>query len=527
MSLLSILKRFFSILVLPGDKATVKKHALAALVKHIARNGPHWYEPWSDRLTAEIIPLFDRLADSAKRVAAVLDRTIGGGIEDAQRVESRLVDAVLHQTGSSLAASGFDAVYADASTRHVPDLVATMDQLFQERLKGLRSSLMGALVTDYRTILRLSALCRYRYEDIPGLFQTTGGMAKYRSKLDGSMAVQYLEDLYFLAHGLVFDGSVMKVLLLIHEAAGMLDYDSDQLTADLQVIGASITGPLQDDALKAVIRAIHSDPFYEPAVDMETYDIVKVIAERLSGQYALRRAVMIEQLTTQALEARTKAVFGETMLLDVSGWTQAESVILSGAGFPQLPHIRALSVVKSFLFSSYADRIRPVISLVVVDLDFADVEFRRTLSDMADAVSGIRQEIAGFEQFITSPGNSEFLRYVLLAQQESLDSTGMRSANRAVQLAREQADRIMQSAFSKIGSLSDGLGALVEDIKSREPHLVYRVAFSDQKRQDIIKRMFAVNDSLAAVLDLLRMLSMDYDHARHSFAARQALAAAG
>ena len=257
------------------------------------------------------------------------------------------------------------------------------------------------------------------------------------------------------------------------------------------------------------MRAIQTDPDFELREDEAKIDIRAAAAERAKAAYTERRTIMAERLAREALDSRVRAVFGDSPLLPVQGWTEELSAALSSAQLPKLSCMRPLSVVKSFLLSAYFPRIRPSITAAVVDLDFSDRIVRTALSDEADAASRLSEEIGAFEESVSEHGRSDFSRLVVSLASGQADLAGKLPARRVVEEANAAADRIVQDAFTRFGDLRERLDSIRDDLKSRRGEIVANAAVVNIHKSEIPRKVEEAANLLALALDLLRMLAVD------------------
>ena len=242
----------------------------------------------------------------------------------------------------------------------------------------------------------------------------------------------------------------------------------------------------------------------------------KTVIERLGSEYGRRRAALAESIRAEAIAGMLRTLFGGTELHPVAGWTDAESATLIDNGLQGLSNLNSITALKSFLPFRYADRIRPMISKAIVELDYADTDFRRSLSDRADAVDKLRTMLDDFEVSVMIPGQSGYARYLTALREGSLDASGLRSAARAVEAVKLKADALIQAAFSELGALSVHLLALKDDSRCNDPRILYKIASLDQRRRSITDNVAEEAKMLVSFLDLLRMLSVDRDRAKQS-----------
>jgi hypothetical protein len=516
MVLISIFKRFFSMIVFPGDPEMARKRALASLVREILKTGPQWYEPWSDRLTIDFATAVERISAATIRADSLFSHTIMGDEKERKKIEEGLINTALSKDGITLSDLSFPSIQAAVDGYNSPDLLVDMDVIFRERIGALNSQSVAEVVSGHASLLRLASFCTYRFNDISIGFTSAKKGGKLLSRIPATDLLPALEDLYFLTAGFQSLMELRTLYLSLVELSGQIDYTPAQAATDVRTILEAITGSLKDTLLLKVIRAIRSDPYFEPAVDTGGSDIKKKLIDRLSSEYGRRRVALTESIRAEAINAMLKQLFGGVELLSIAGWTEAESATLMDAGMQGLSNLTSMAALKSFLRFSYADRIRPVISNAIVELDFSDTDFRRSLSDRADNVDKLQTALGEFEANVMIPGQNNYARYLMALRDGSLDAPGHRSAARAVESVKAQADMVMQGAFSELGALSVHLLAMKDDIKGHDPCILYRISPLDQRRRRIAESLTEVTKELVSFLDLLRLLSMDRDRTKQA-----------
>ncbi|HCM25327.1 MAG TPA: hypothetical protein DIC34_02060 [Treponema sp.] len=512
MLIATFLRRFFTVFFQFGSSNASSKRALSALFDEISRRGPSWYEPWTDRLDAELAEAVERARRSCARMSKVYLPTMDGRPEAVAAAADAVLNRALAGDSAdpdSLASLSFEAIRAEVPEIDSPDAIESMDRIFKERLGAFRSEAALRAASGYRTNARLASLCRYDFAELLDPFAPKQPGTKGRRKTSGAPLASALADLHFLVSGLKTDGEARDVFLALRDQADTADYPAELAGLDYDLLAAAVTGPLRADGLGRTVRAIQTDPDFELREDEAKIDIRAAAAERAKAAYTERRTIMAERLAREALDSRVRAVFGDSPLLPVQGWTEELSAALSSAQLPKLSCMRPLSVVKSFLLSAYFPRIRPSITAAVVDLDFSDRIVRTALSDEADAASRLSEEIGAFEESVSEHGRSDFSRLVVSLASGQADLAGKLPARRVVEEANAAADRIVQDAFTRFGDLRERLDSIRDDLKSRRGEIVANAAVVNIHKSEIPRKVEEAANLLALALDLLRMLAVD------------------
>jgi hypothetical protein len=527
MVVLDWLKRLLSLLSLPGDPERAAKRGLAALLRDIERRGPRWYHPWSNRLDRRLAADFAGLKATAERMGTIYRTTIDQAPEAARPVLERLAERLLAGEGLNLAGLRFDRLRRDAaeSAAAAPggpgadDELEAVDALFKRRLAAFETEAARAAAAGVQLNLRYAALAAFRWDYLsPALAGRASGVPA--SPLAGDLA-----DLYYLLAGPRPDARTAAagraVFLALREEAAPPAYSAAAAEADWAALAAALSGPFAPDGFGRVVRAVHADAAFELREYAGADDFRKTLADSLSADYAARRRAAAERLAAERLETLRAALFGDSPLLPVQGYSAELSGQLAAVQLPEFGSRQPLSVVKSFLAGVYLVRLRPAVSAAIVDLEYSDVGFRSALADAADALGALAEAIGVFERQAEAFARADFLGGLAAGALEAADRA---AADRAVRALNREADRLIQETFALGFDLSKRLRTLGGDLKSRRPELVANaqlIALRHPQTAAGLERTAAALDQFTA---LLRQLAVDSSAARGSV---QAKAAAG
>ncbi len=506
-------KRIITTIILPGDPETKRKRALSALLKEIGKKGPSWYDPWSNRISRNFGTQVARLSEICKRMSRVFKKTIDGGPETLSNAEYALINSMLEEVGQSLACLSFDALRKAALADKTKSPLQTIDLLFKERMALLRSDALKTCAAGFRTAMKLAALCRFSFDETTALFRADAapkGKAKETKKsLPVESILPQIQDLTFLISDLKLDAAGRDVFLRLHGFSGLDDYSAEQAAKDfddaLALAGSQLSGHL----LQKTIKAAREDPFMEFTAYSVDVDIRKDVGTKLMQVFNERRAIMHKKNAEDALETRMRQVFGDMALPPLKGWGENEELKLVNAGLPALSGILTFSIMKNFLKIFYAPMFRVAISEAIMDLDFCDPQFRFNLSDEADEMGALIEDLQEFEESVAVPGHSQYAMVLGSIRGSLLDATVKLPCRKIIADANIKADALIQKIFAKTKALSMRLSNLREDLKNGKGLYVNKIIGGDTKKAVRARALIDAAQKIVFLDEILKHTAVD------------------
>ena len=503
MAFVSFLIRFFSILSFPGDPERPRKRALAELLRTIEKRGPRWYSPWTDRLAADFGENLEALRRAMIRMSAVYQATIDGATETAETAVELIAERALAADKLSLDAFRFETIRAETAASGNTDDTDAMDKLFKKRLGFFEEKAFRTALAGYRTNLKLAALARFRWNELPSRFP------KKTAHIPAAPFARSLADLHYLIAGIEADGDARGLFLALAESAAVESYGPQEAAKDYGEIAALLEGAFLPEAFGRVVRAAAGDAEFDLREYEAADDFRRSLIERLSDKYAAEREALTERLAEERLDTLKKSLFADAPLLPIEGFSQEFSDGLKLRSLPAVRGEKPLSVIKSFLAAIYLPRIRPVLVAATVDIDFRDVKLRAALTDENEAMAEIAGLIEEFEHRFSA---------ALLAG--AFDGEDPARAKRAVADLNGKADELIQETFARVTAAAQHARLLMEDLKARSPELVSNAGFVNVHKPKVAKGIEEAVGLLDRFYVLLQNIAVDAAGAKLALGSR-------
>ncbi len=503
-----------SFLPLFGSERT-KRVALGFLIKELRADRVRVYEPLLNRLTPTFGDALAELQAATAALAPVYGATMGGKDASGRRLELQLARATLHSLGLELGALNFDTI-REERFGDGPVKVEELDEVFGRRMEVLSDQRFKACAEGLGNNRRLADLCAFDFETLLGPFRRNSpgrfGPCRAEPMIEG------LLDLYFLIEGLDPGEKTERVLGLIVAESGM----GEGGRAALSRLGELFAGPLKAARLGKVIRCAKGEPEYELRTARTEVDCLPALIRELRDSYYKARRAFVEAEARRLFEERMKGLFGDLALVPMEGYSEENAKRLGEEGFEPFRYVLPLRILRSFFSLHFTSLVTPAIGGFSIEADITDKGFKTALGDSVEAVSAVGATLLGFDQRIGAFILSELGPMLEREKREGEDRAGRLRASRLLARADEEADGLIQGAFSRLGALRGVLGRLAADLKEKSPNVVLNAHFLLTQKPELVKAIFKAGQNLDRLLDLLRNFAVDLEAAKTGLDKRSA-----
>ncbi len=497
------------------------------MLKDISKHGPSWYDPWNNTVSRKLAEEVAKLAESCKRLHKVFAVTLDGGPDAFLKTENFVVDAVLRKTGQSLNSLSFEAIRERALEDKKNKPLQAMDLLFKEGMSSLRSESLMHCSSGFKTSVKLAALSRYAFDDTAKSFEPgivgTGRKREPRKQVPAEAIIRQLEDLHFLVAELNLDEYARDAFLLVHRCANLENYTDAEASADFKTVASLISTSLGTQALQKSIKATYGEPYREFAAYTVDMDIRKDVGARLMLVFNERRAIMHKNSAEEGMDSRMNKIFGDMALPPLKGWSQHEDLKLLSAGLPGLSGILTFSLLKNFLKVFYVPVLRVAISEAIMDLDFCDPQFRFCLSDEADEMGALLEELEEFEESVAIPGHSRYAMVLGSIRGIILDAMVKLPHRKIIIEANFRAENIIQKIYARTAALAARLSALRDDLKNCSGIYINKIMGGDTKKAIRARALMDAAQKIRFLNDILQHTAADANTAGRILRQRSAL----
>lgn len=501
-----LIRLALSLLPLLGSERT-RRVALGFLIRELRGDPLRVYDPLLNRLTPAFGAALAELQGLLARLGPAYGALLGGRVEAERRLELSLLRSTLRGFGLELSALSFEGIREELA-QGGPVSMDEVDELFRRRME---------LFSDQKFRDCAEGLGQNRRLVDLGAFDFSSLLAAFPQRAPGRLGParaeplhERLHDLYFLLEGLEPSDKTGRVLSHILSEAGV-EEDAPALLGALRRL---LSGPLESRRLAKIIRCARGEPEFELRSGRAELGCLPAFVRELQDSYAGAKRVYLEGEARRAFEAKMKGLFGDLGLVPLDGYSEANGRRLAEAGLPAFRYVLPLQILRSFFALHFSSLVMPAVGELSIEADITDRAFKVALGDSVEAVAAMGEAIAGFDQRVASLYLAELGPMLEREKREGQDRSGRLRARQLLERADEEADRLVQSSFSRLGALRAVLARLAGDLREKSPALVLNAHFLLSQRPELVRGLLKAGQAVEGLLGVLRNFAVDLEAAK-------------
>jgi hypothetical protein len=510
---IGFLRRFLFAALPAWGKEKANKAAFRRLLRELRADRAGIYDPILNRLSKSFAEGLADLEAIAGKLLPVYKATIAGNDADARTSELDVIRSMLRGAGLELASFAFDTLKDEVFAKGAKS-VDDIDDAFKARLAIFEGAGFKEISTGLGTNRRIAALCEFDFTSILEPFKIGGAGRAELGSCHAGLVAENLLDLYFLLCNLKPDAGTAAVLSALTESVAVQGDGFEQSSADLRGLSELLGGKLEPERLGAIIRCIQGNPGLElRSADDDARGLDRIVTT-LKEEFGKKRREFVEIQERKDFDRKMHFLFGDVPLVPLEGYTQESSVILSDGGLIGYKYVLPMRILKSFLTLHFRAFVAPAVSALSVEADIIDKEFKIAIGDGVEAVNTVALAVAKFEEDMTVAAYSKSGTIVDQVSKGLLDASVKAKARRMIDEINASADRIIQSAFSRLSALRETLARLATDIRASSPALVLNAHYLVSLKPELVKGLLKSGHLVDSAIGLLRLFAVDLGKAR-------------
>lgn len=353
---------------------------------------------------------------------------------------------------------------------------------FQRFLGGIDLLEKGALDAELAEVERYTELCRHDWERVLGFFDPGVSLDENRYRpdfqpCDGEQVLPELVDAYYLTGGFSFSDSLFRKVMKVYEKlspAAAQDRRA-KMVRIFETLNKILRFRLAPENLLALIRLVKGDPSYTPSLMRDRGRYLEQYRERLVAQFDRDRDRLRRERHESSVAHDIRELFGSIPVITVEEYDEDIDAYLRRESPGGFTHIKALSILKTFVLGIFDSSIKELVKKVLVEGYFDSKTFQNNLANILYQCERTVARIASFEEMLRSNGRVSIgavRRYVdeMRHGKDILPYLG-----KIVDEINYKAREICEDETGLFKMLGDALGELLADYRKSSPDLVTNI----------------------------------------------------
>lgn len=499
-----------------GGPDAAKKAELRKIYAYLSQIRPPYYKPKGNLVLPGFAQGVYNFRSILRPLVDMARKTIShSDIRIYQRFFDLLVDARLpeetRQRKSSFAYEGMKARIANAVKED--EEFEAIGREFQDFLHQVDSLSIGDLDRELAEVEQFSDICRYDWDRIIGLFDPGANMDNpgYRPDFrpaEGEKVLPELVDLYYILGDFTFgEGLAQNLLIILERQAPQTPVSTQRQKLDkiFSALNKGLAIRLHRDVLLALIRALKSDPVYDPPLVRETNDYVERYRHRMVTQYEKDRERLQREQHENAISTDIDALFGGTEVAPVDGYDEEEDAYLRRESPNGFTHIKPLRILKTFVHNPFEKEIKEPIKRILVEGYFDNKGFQNNLANIIYQCERSAGRIDEFEASLRGNGRISIVAMKRYVEEMRRGKDVSQFLNRLVDAINQRAREICEDETRLLQMLGEAVGDLLTDYRRPSPDLVTNIrTLGGARNKEILGQVAEGRRQLDTLLRIMR-----------------------
>lgn len=499
-----------------GGPDALKRAELRKIYAFLAQIRPPYYKPKGNLVLPGFAQGLYNFRSILRPLVDMARKTIShSDIRIYQRFFDYLVDARLpaesRDKKAAFAYEGMKSRIGNA-VREDEEFEA-IGREFQEFLHLVDSLSIGDLDRELAEVEQFSDICRYDWDRIVGLFDPGANMdnPNYRPDFqtaDGEKILPELVDLYYILADFSFGETLARNILIIlerHTPQTAVSIQRQKLEKIFSALNKGLSLRLHRDVLLALIRALKSDPLYDPPIVREGTDYVERYRRRMVTQYEKDRERLQREQHESAITADIEALFGSAEVAPVDGYDEDEDAYLRRESPNGFTHIKPLRILKTFVHNNFEKDIREPVKRLLVEGYFDNKGFQNNLANIIYQCERSAGRIDEFEASLRGNGRISIVAMKRYVEEMRRGKDVSSFLNRLVDAINQRAREICEDETRLLQMLGEAMGDLLVDYRRPSPDLVTNIrTLGGARNKEILGQIAEGKRQLDTLLRIMR-----------------------
>ncbi len=365
-----------------------------------------------------------------------------------------------------------------------------MEKLFNFRISAFKGMKVENIQRELAGLLVIGDCSDFDFECLLEPFRKKSGFRKSGSRV----ALNRLEDLYYLHSGWQPDGGGLSLLKFIMTMNGVLLKDSlSELVYYWHEIEDYFRETMPYKQLGDIIRSLSNDFDH----DLRTVDYYDDFIERFireitdSFNHDLRR--YDKELRSKDRNKRIQKIFGDEALEDLKGFSREEEQIFFSESGVKPRYAEAFRVLKTFALRFIDPEIRPVLSKFKQAVNFIDEKIQNEFYEAFDTVCLIPIDVKSFEGVLEDRYPTTIKTWAEALVEKRLEGIGRKKVTLEMKFIDLRSDEIIQKCIFSFSEIIRIYKIITDDLRmnngvviSNGRFLLQQETFLLQQTRDVI-----------------------------------------
>ena len=499
-----------------GGPDAEKKAELRKLYTYLAQIRPPYYKPRGNLVLPGFAQGVYNFRSILRPLVEMARKTIShSDVRTYQRFFDHLVDARLpKETRERKVSFSYDGMKSRIgnSIREEEEFEA-IGREFKDFLHQVDSLSISDLDKELAEVEQFSDICRYDWDRIVGLFDPGANMdnPNYRPDFqaaEGEKVLPELVDLYYILADFSFEEDLAQNILIILERQTPQTPVSTQrqkLEKIFSALNKGLNMRLHRDVLLALIRALKSDPLYDPPIVREASDYVEQYRRRMVTLYEKDRERFQREQHENAISTDIEALFGNAEVAPVDGYDEEEDAFLRRESPNGFTHIKPLRILKTFVNNNFDKELKEPVKRLLVEGYFDNKTFQNNLANIIYQCERSAGRIEEFEASLRSNGRISIVAMKRYVEEMRRGKDVSQFLNRLVDAINQRAREICEDETRLLQMLDEAMGDLLVDYRRPSPDLVTNIrTLGGARNREIMGQIAEGRRQLDTLLRIMR-----------------------
>jgi hypothetical protein len=516
MGFLRALKDFFTGLFSRDPAEIHRRRELKRIHKFLASRRPLFFRPSHKAVLPGFAGLLLSYSQLLRSVSDIVRRTIGStDLRQAQKYFDFLIDTRLpEEQREKKAFFSYDGMRQRVEASMDPDEeLEVIAREFQSFMRVLESPQVRSFDVELVDMERVVDICRHDNERLLGLFDPGVDVQDPRYKPDfaaakGDAVLPELIDFYYVTSGFGFTPRMEENIAVLLDRLAPPDSDTaDQkakLSKVLSALNRLLTRELGQDVLLALIRAIKGEPAYMPDVARSRTSFLESYRNRFFTQFQRDKDRIGRERHEAAITQDISALFPDAAILELEGYTEENSAILSRDSPESFTYVKPMRILKTFVTTVFEGGFKDPLKKFLVEGYFESKNFQNNLANVFFQCEHSSERFAAFEDQLSGNGRVSVVAMKRYLEELRRGKDIQDFLSKLVDGVNARARDIIENETNLFNMLADSINEIVADFKRPTPELVTNIrTIGSAKNKELIA---IVSSGWAKILRLVKIM---------------------
>lgn len=463
----SIIKKILSFFMGGGDPQNEKKKLLKLVQRDLSKSRFKFYRV----KTEEVLPGLGKFFYDVYKVTSGAQILLGNA-EQSTILRSYIMDNFLEKRQFELA----ERLTEDA----IRDMIKTMQP--QDATKRVKEDLINyfaafdaqkvrAIDGAWSELLAFLNFCNFDYYFVLKKFDSALSERNfnYHPKFESIRSEYICDDIkdfleVLLALDLDYDWKWLFEMLRGYKGVDIVPVDAWQKLLP-------VLREVRDSAvLASIVRAIESDPFYQPAPRTVSERIVETQLQKVKTQTEVTIQKIAQERRTSKIDELSKIIFGTTAISRTKNYTDKNNAVFTKKMVGGFIHVQAVNYLKAFLLDFYKKDIRELVDLLLIRGKWTTNIMSQQLSESFHDLMTLSDELLKFDDSIAEDGElGTKLKAAMLKSDRNKEE--IKYVRQILKDINDKAQSIVNMSAQNLIVLGKSLKSLIDD-NAKAPHEV-------------------------------------------------------